>query len=202
MDKKINITLLLEAGRLPKALFAKLHELGQKYNFELYFSTSQNLRLLNIDAKDEETIKTELAKAGARFRQKGRFPIPRVCVGKSYCKLGLCDTRTISEKILGHFTGRMVKPKVKIAVSACPANCANAVITDIGIFASRGGFHVYAGGKGGPRPKAGRRIARNVEEKEIIPIIEKLINFHTDKTRGKQRMAKLLSDPEFPFSEV
>ena len=202
MSEKTNLTVMLTAGRLPLKILDKVQELMHEYNLEFYFSTSQNLRLLNIDQNDVETVKAELLAAGAELRKKGRFPIPRICVGKPHCKLGLCDTKAISEKILAHFQGREVKAKLKIAVSACPANCANAVATDIGIFATRGGLHIYAGGKGGPRPKAGRRIARNVDEEAIIPIIEKLVDFHTAKTNKKQRMAKLLADPEFPFPEV
>jgi dissimilatory sulfite reductase (desulfoviridin) alpha/beta subunit len=202
MSKKNNITIMLKAGRLPIKILDKVQELMHKYNLEFYFSTAQNLRLLNINEEDKEDVKAELVAAGAEIRKKGRFPIPRICVGRPYCNFGLCDTRAISEKILDHFQGRTVKAKIKIAVSACPANCANAVATDIGIFATKGGLHIYAGGKGGPRPKAGRRIAKNVDEDAIIPIIEKLVDFHTAKTKKKQRMAKLLSDPEFPYPEV
>ena len=202
MSKKNNITIMLKAGRLPIKILDKVQELMHKYNLEFYFSTAQNLRLLNINEEDKEAVKAELVAAGAEIRKKGRFPIPRICVGRPYCNFGLCDTRAISEKILDHFQGRTVKAKIKIAVSACPANCANAVATDIGIFATKGGLHIYAGGKGGPRPKAGRRIAKNVDEDAIIPIIEKLVDFHTAKTKKKQRMAKLLSDPEFPYPEV
>jgi dissimilatory sulfite reductase (desulfoviridin) alpha/beta subunit len=202
MSKKNNITIMLKAGRLPIKILDKVQELMHKYNLEFYFSTAQNLRLLNINEEDKEDVKAELVAVGAEIRKKGRFPIPRICVGRPYCNFGLCDTRAISEKILDHFQGRTVKAKIKIAVSACPANCANAVATDIGIFATKGGLHIYAGGKGGPRPKAGRRIAKNVDEDAIIPIIEKLVDFHTAKTKKKQRMAKLLSDPEFPYPEV
>ena len=60
----------------------------------------------------------------------------------------------------------------------------------------------FAGGKGGTFPKIGRRIAKNTNDAEMLKIIETLVAFHDQKTEKKQRMYKLLDDPEFPFPEV
>jgi NAD(P)H-nitrite reductase large subunit len=68
--------------------------------------------------------------------------------------------------------------------------------------ATREGFEVFAGGKGGPYPKIGRRIARRENEDRVLEIIDRLVEFHDQKTESKQRFYKLLDDPEFPFAEV
>ena len=201
-SKKINITVLLTAGRLSLPILDKIQELAHRFDLELYCSTAQNIRLLNINADDADTIKGELAALGATFKKPGIFPIPRVCIGEPHCKLGLIDTKLLSEKILDHFKGRSVKPKVKIAIAACPANCTNPVSTDIGIVATKAGLDLYAGGKGGPMPKIGRRIIKHGDEEAIIEAIEKLLDFHDAHTNKKQRMAKLLDHPKFPYPEA
>jgi NAD(P)H-nitrite reductase large subunit len=91
---------------------------------------------------------------------------------------------------------------LKIAVSACPLSCSGVLTTDIGVMATRAGFDVFAGGKGGPYPKVGRRIVRKAGEAEVLHVIEKLINFHDAHTTQKQRMYKLLDHPDFPFPEA
>jgi len=174
-SKKTNITILLPAGRLPLPIFDKIQELAHRYALELYCSTAQNIRLLNVNEDDAKAIKGELAVLGASFKKPGVFPIPRVCIGEPHCNLGLIDTKVLSEKILDHFQGRSVKPKIKIAIAACPANCTNPVSTDIGVVATKAGLDLYAGGKGGPMPKMGRRIVKHADDKTVIDAIEKLL---------------------------
>lgn len=202
-EEKVSVTVLLPAGILPLDIMQTAHDLAARHGLEIYFSTLQNLRLLNVPQSAVAEVKASLAALGADFKAPGKFPIPRVCVGKPHCNLGLTDTRDLSEKILARFAGRgKTKAKLKIAISACMLSCSGTKISDIGIIASRNGYDVYAGGKGGPAPRVGRRIKREVGEDEVLQTIEILIAFHDSKTGTKQRMIKLLDEPDFPFSEV
>jgi NAD(P)H-nitrite reductase large subunit len=95
-----------------------------------------------------------------------------------------------------------MKPKIKIAISGCPASCSNVLTTDIGIKATRSGYEIHVGGKGGAHPTVGKRIATGIDEGKVLEMIGRLLDLHDKKAGTKMRMAKLLSDPEFPFSEV
>ncbi len=202
-EEKASVTILLPAGRLPLDIMLKVHDLATRYDLEIYFSTLQNLRLLNVPQSAVAEVKAALAALGAGFKAPGKFPIPRICVGKPHCNLGLIDTRGLSEKILARFAGRdMTKAKLKIAIAACMLSCPGTKISDIGIIAGRNGYDVFAGGKGGSAPRIGRRIKKEVGEDEVLQTIETLIAFHDSKTGTKQRMIKLLDDPDFPFPEV
>lgn len=199
----VSITILLPAGRLPLDLMQKAHNLAQKHGFDIYLSLMQNLRLINVPESVVHEVKGELAALGANFKGPGKFPIPRICVGKPHCNLGLIDTEQLSTKILARFsTRKKTKPKLKISIAGCTAGCAWTHISDIAIIATRVGYTVYAGGKGGSRPQVGRRIKVKIDENEVLETIETLINFHDLKTKTKQRMYKLLADPEFPFASV
>lgn len=198
----MNITVLLPAGRLPLPVMAKAHELATRYGLGVYLSLAQNLRLINVPEEVADQIKAELAELGVRFKGPGKFPIPRVCVGEVHCNLGGIDTESLSGKILARFQDKaLTKPKFKIAIAACPLCCSAPKITDIGIVATRAGFELYAGGKGGPYPKEGRRILVKGSEAAVLEAVEKLVNFHDAHTKKKQRMRKLLDHPEFPFPD-
>lgn len=202
-EKKVSITVLLPAGRLPLELMAEIEKVATEYNLRVYLSTLQNIRLTDVLERDVETVKKTLATVGAEFKGPGKFPLPRVCVGKDHCNLGIIDTEKLSSEILTHFGDRKhTKAKFKIAVAACTMCCSNIKTTDIGIMATRDGLELFVGGKGGPFPKVGRRIGRKMESGEVIASIEKLVEFHDSKTEKKQRMYKLLADAEFPFAEV
>ncbi len=198
-----SLTILIPEGVVPGLLLNTVNDLVQQYGLGLYLSTLQNLRLLDIREEDEPKIREALAAVGAELKGPGKFPLPKICVGGRYCNLGLIDTMALSRKILATFKDKgPVKPKFKIAISGCPAVCSDALLSDIGIKATRTGLEVYAGGKGGPFPKIGRRIAKGADEGTVLGIIERLVAFHAEKTDKKQRFAKLLDEPDFPYPEV
>ncbi len=199
----LSITVLLPAGRLPLDLMQTAHDLAEKYNFGIYLSLNQNMRLIDVPRSAAEHVKEKLAGLGADFKAPGKFPLPRICVGKPHCNLGIVDTEELSEKILTRFAGRgKTKAKFKIAVSGCPVGCSWVKNTDIAIVADTEGHTIYVGGKGGPMPMTAKKIKMNATEEEVLDILEKLIEFHDLKTKTKQRMYKLLDDPDFPFSII
>jgi NAD(P)H-nitrite reductase large subunit len=198
-----SLTILIPEGVVPGPLLNAVTELVRQYELGLYLSTTQNLRLLDIKDEDEPAIRAVLAGVGAELKGPGKFPKPKICVGGSYCSLGLVDTMALSRRILTAFKGLgPVKPKFKIAIAACPASCSDALLADIGIKATRAGFEVFAGGKGGPFPKIGRRIAKGADEEQVLALIQRLVAFHEEKTEKKQRFAKLMEDADFPYPEV
>lgn len=202
-EKNMSITVLLPAGRLPLEIMATAHTLASRYCLGIYLSTMQNLRLVDIPENALEEVKKELVNVGAEFKGPGKFPIPRVCIGKGYCKLGIIDPEALSRKILDAFADRKkTKAKLKIAIAGCTLCCSGIKNTDIGIMATREGLAIFAGGKGGSSPKKGKRIAKMADEQRVIEILTELINFHDLKTVTKQRMYALLNDPQFPFQEV
>jgi sulfite reductase beta subunit-like hemoprotein len=196
------LTILLPGGALPLPVLRKIDELGGKYRFELYLSTAQNLRLYNIAAADLPAIKEELAPLGVRFKGPGLFPTPRICIGNRSCNLAQIDTMALSDQILTRF-GAMtgVKPKFKIAIAGCPAACSNPTLTDIGIIATRQGFDIYLGGKGGPQPKTGKRVVRQADAERVLKIIGEVVEYHNRNGATKQRLGKLLADPGFPYRD-
>jgi NAD(P)H-nitrite reductase large subunit len=199
---KTRLTILLPAGRLPLPIMAKATELAERYNLEVYLSTMQNLRLMGIDEAELPTVRAELAALGADFKGPGKFPIPRVCIGKRDCSTGMQEPEALSALILKRFQGTPVKPKFKIAISGCPLGCPGVMTTDIGILGTRNGWDVYVGGKGGPHPKVGRRILREVESEQVLAAIAAIVAYHYEKTGTKQRLAKLADEADFPFPDT
>jgi NAD(P)H-nitrite reductase large subunit len=199
-SKSISLTILLTAGHIPLDVLAKINEIAHRYQLETYITRAQNLRLIGIDENDLAEIKEELRLVGADFKRLGQFPIPRVCVGNRYCNLGLMDPSQLSRKIMDHFGNyKNLKPKFKIAISACNVSCSGALLTDRGIIATRNGYDIYFGGKMGHSPKFGRRIFSGADDENVLKIIEDLVCFHNEKTVKKQRMSDLINQPDFPY---
>lgn len=195
-----NVTILTPGATLNPAQVSAINSIAREYGLTYYLTTAQNIRLLNATDENIEAIKTQLARQGMTVKKAGMFPKPKICVGMPSCNLGVGDTFGLSDKILARFGDRTgVKPKYKIALSDCPACCGGSKLADIGVVATRKGFDVYVGGKGGPLPRVGRRIARGVSDDEVVEIIGRLADFHAARTPKKQRMFKLLEEEDFPY---
>lgn len=195
-----HLTILLAGGRIEPAGWKEINAIAEKYDLTYYLTTAQNLRLLGITEQKLEQIKKELLNLGLKLKAPGKFPLPKVCVGKPYCNLGVEDPNALSDKLIARFGDRTeVKPKYKIAISGCPASCSGSMLADIGIVATRRGFDLYVGGKGGPMPKTGKKIGKGMSEEEVIDAVGRLIDYHAANTTKKQRMYKLLDKEDFPL---
>ncbi len=199
----ISITVLLPAGRLPLDIMKTAQDLAEKHSFGIYLSLQQNMRLINVPEAVSTDVKDALAALGAEFKGPGKFPLPRICIGKPHCNLGVIDTEQLNRKILQQFSNRKhTKARFKIAIAGCTIGCSWPKGSDIAIMATRSGYTVFAGGKGGLIPRTGRRIKMKISEDEVLETIAALVEFHDKKTKTRKRIFSLLDDPEFPFAEV
>ncbi|MEW6429776.1 MAG: nitrite reductase [Thermodesulfobacteriota bacterium] len=196
-----SLTVVLSGGVLPLPLLKEVEEITTAFKgVGVYLTTIQNLRLTGIAEADLAEVRARLAKAGADLKGPGRYPKPKVCTGAVSCNLGLVDTLALCDRIWSLFKDRTgFKPKLKVAIAACPASCSNATLADIGAVATRQGFDLYVGGKGGTRPQVGRRVLRGIDEDALVAAIVRLIEYHQEKTGQKQRMRKLIDEADFPF---
>ncbi len=203
IDNSKHVTVLLSGGLIAPKLMAAVNAIAEKYGLTLYLTTVQNLRLLGATEENLDAVKKDLLGLGLKLKTAGMFPMPKVCVGMPYCNLGVADTFSLADTITDRYGDRAgLKPKYKIAISGCPACCGGSMLADIGIVATRKGFELYVGGKAGPLPKIGKRVARGLSEDEVVDAVGRLADFHAANTPTKLRMFKLLDKEGFPFPGV
>ena len=57
----------------------------------------------------------------------------KTCVGSEWCRFGTQDSTGLGIKLEKMCWGSWTPHKVKLAVSGCPRNCAEATIKDFGV---------------------------------------------------------------------
>ncbi|MCK9175539.1 MAG: nitrite reductase [Desulforhopalus sp.] len=204
MDKPqfATVTVILPSGRLSVEMMTVAQEVAVKYGLGIYFSLSQNLRLTGVKDEDMEAVKAPFAALGATFKKPGVLHKPRICTGEKYCCLGKYDTEALSDRILALYAEVPTKPKLKIALAGCQNMCSNPLTTDIGVVGTCRGFDVYAGGRGGSRPAIGRRVGKDVDEKTVLEMVGKLIEYHNNVDVKKLRLCQWIDNTAFPYAEV
>ncbi|GAB4334879.1 MAG: NAD(P)/FAD-dependent oxidoreductase [Desulfobulbaceae bacterium] len=199
-EKNKHVTILLNGGLADPESMAAVATLAAEYGLTMYLTTAQNLRLLGADEENLDAIKKRIADLGLQIKGPGKFPKPKVCVGMPWCNLAVADTFALAEKIRERYGDRTgVKPKYKIAISGCPACCGGSKIADIGIVATRKGFELYVGGKGGPLPRTGKRAAAGLTGEEVLEAVGRIADYHAASTPKKQRLFKLADNADFPY---
>src|SRR5918996_3674395 len=73
----------------------------------------------------------------------------KTCVGTDFCRFGIGDAIGLGIELERRLEGLHTPHKVKMAVSGCPRNCAEALVKDIGVTAVEGGWEVVVGGAAG-----------------------------------------------------
>jgi nitrite reductase (NADH) large subunit len=108
----------------------------------------QRIDLLGIKKEDLPAVWKELDMPSGHAYGKSIRTV-KTCVGSEFCRFGTQNSTQLGID-LEHDLFNMWSPhKVKLAVSGCPRNCAEAGIKDVGIIGVDSGFEMYIGGNGG-----------------------------------------------------
>ncbi|RZM00419.1 MAG: NAD(P)/FAD-dependent oxidoreductase, partial [Variovorax sp.] len=92
----------------------------------------------------------------------------KTCVGSEWCRFGTQDSTQMGKDI-EHALWAMYSPhKVKIAVSGCPRNCAEAGIKDVGVIGVDSGWEIYVGGNGGIKTEVAQFLVKVKTAAEVM----------------------------------
>ena len=79
--------------------------------------------------------------------------------------------------------------KVKLAVSGCPRNCAEATIKDIGIICVEAGYDIVVGGNGGIELRGTDHLVRVASEAEVLEVAGAFMQVYREEARYLERTA-------------
>jgi nitrite reductase (NADH) large subunit len=127
----------------------RIADVADKYNVPMVKVTGgQRIDLLGIKKEDLPAVWKELDMPSGHAYGKSIRTV-KTCVGSEFCRFGTQNSTQLGID-LEHDLFNMWSPhKVKLAVSGCPRNCAEAGIKDVGIIGVDSGFEMYIGGNGG-----------------------------------------------------
>ncbi|UTW07600.1 nitrite reductase large subunit NirB [Pseudomonas benzenivorans] len=127
----------------------RIADVADKYQVPMVKVTGgQRIDLLGIKKDDLPAVWKELDMPSGHAYGKSIRTV-KTCVGSEFCRFGTQNSTQLGID-LEHDLFNMWSPhKVKLAVSGCPRNCAEAGIKDVGIIGVDSGFEMYIGGNGG-----------------------------------------------------
>jgi nitrite reductase (NADH) large subunit len=152
----------------------------------------QRIDMLGIQKEDLPAVWADLGKAGFVSGQayaKGLRTV-KTCVGTNWCRFGTQDSTGLGIKLEKFMWGSWTPAKLKLAVSGCPRNCAEATCKDIGVICVDSGYEIHFAGAAGLDIK-GTEILGNVKtEDEVMEHVVALAQMYREQGWYLERIYK------------
>jgi nitrite reductase (NADH) large subunit len=118
------------------------------------------------------------------------------CVGSTWCRYGQQDSVDMAVEIEKRYRGLRAPHKIKMAVSGCARECAEAQSKDVGVIATEQGWNLYVCGNGGMSPRHAQLLASDLDDETLIRYIDRFLMFYIRTADRLQRTAPWLEAME------
>jgi nitrite reductase (NADH) large subunit len=118
------------------------------------------------------------------------------CVGTDWCRYGQQDSVQLAIDMELRYRGLRAPHKIKLGVSGCARECAEARGKDVGVIATEQGWNLYVGGNGGFNPKHAQLLAGDLDEETLIRYVDRFLMFYIRTADRLQRTAPWIESLE------
>ncbi len=113
----------------------------------------------------------------------------KTCVGSEWCRFGTQDSTSMGIALEKMTWGSWHPHKVKLAVSGCPRNCAEATIKDFGVVAVESGWELHVGGNGGIKIRGTDFLCKVATAEEVLEYCAAFLQLYREEARYLERTA-------------
>ena len=152
----------------------------------------QRIDLLGVRKQDLPGVWADLNAAGmvsGHAYAKGVRTV-KTCVGTDWCRFGTQDSTGLGIKIEKAMWGSWTPAKVKMAVSGCPRNCAEATCKDFGVICVDSGYDLHFAGAAGLDIKGTEVLCHVATETEVLEHCFALVQLYREQGRYLERIYK------------
>ncbi|MEJ8473206.1 nitrite reductase large subunit NirB [Roseibium algae] len=152
----------------------------------------QRIDMLGIKKEDLPAVWADLGEAGFVSGQayaKGLRTV-KTCVGTDWCRFGTQDSTGLGIRLEKFMWGSWTPAKLKLAVSGCPRNCAEATCKDIGIVCVDSGFEIHFAGAAGLDIKGTEVLGQVKTEDEALEHVVALAQMYREQGYYLERIYK------------
>ncbi len=116
------------------------------------------------------------------------------CVGSTWCRFGVQDSVAMAIGLELRYRGLRAPHKIKLGVSGCARECAEARGKDVGVIATDAGWNLYVGGNGGFQPSHAQLLASDLDDETLIRYIDRYLMYYIRTADRLQRTARWMED--------
>jgi nitrite reductase (NADH) large subunit len=170
-DGTYSVVPRMWGGLTTPAELRAIADVAEKYKVPTVKMTGgARVDLLGIKKEDLPKVWADLGAAGmvSGHAYGKSIRTVKTCVGAEHCRFGTQRSMAMGVKLERMLFGMWSPHKVKLAVSGCPRNCAEAGIKDIGVIGVDSGYELYVAGNGGIKTEVAQFLCKVKSDEEVM----------------------------------
>ncbi len=155
----------------------------------------QRIDLLGVKKEDLPAVWARLNAAGmvSGHAYGKALRTVKTCVGSEWCRFGTQDSTGLGVRIEKFMWGSWTPAKVKMGVSGCPRNCAEATCKDVGVICVDSGFEIHIAGAAGLEVRQTELLTKVASETDAIETIAAFVQLYREEAYYLERVHKWIS---------
>lgn len=193
-DGTYSVVPRVPGGEITPEKLIVLGEVARDFSLYVKITGGQRIDLLGAHVEALPSIWARLVDAGFESGHAYGKAVRTVksCVGTSWCRFGVQDSTTLAIDMELRYRGLRAPHKIKMAVSGCARECAEAQSKDVGVIATERGWNLYVGGNGGTRPRHATLLADDLDTEALLRAVDRFLMFYIRSADRLQRTATWL----------
>lgn len=197
-DGTYSVVPRVPGGEITPDKLIVLGQVAKKYDLYTKITGGQRIDLFGARAEQLPLIWKELIDAGMETGHAYGKSLRTVksCVGSSWCRYGVQDSVGMAIMVENRYKGLRSPHKLKMAVSGCTRECAEAQSKDVGVIATEKGWNLYVCGNGGMKPRHADLFATDLDDTTLIKYIDRFFMFYIRTADRLQRTSVWMDNLE------
>ncbi|WP_428985799.1 nitrite reductase large subunit NirB [Sinomonas terricola] len=195
-DGTYSVVPRIPGGEITPHKLAVIAAVAKKYGLYTKITGGQRIDLFGARLEQLPEIWGELIEAGMESGQAYGKSLRTVksCVGSTWCRYGVLDSVGMAIKLELRYRGLRSPHKLKLGVSGCARECAEARGKDVGVIATSDGWNLYVGGNGGANPAHAQLLAGGLDDETLVKYIDRYFMYYIRTADRLQRTAHWQAD--------
>jgi len=187
-DGTFSVVPQMKGGVTTPAQLRKIADVAEKWDVPMVKLTGgQRIDLLGIKKEDLPGVWADLGMPSGYAYGKS-FRTVKTCVGSEFCRFGVGDSTSLGIRLESRFQGLESPAKMKLAVTGCPRNCAEAYVKDVGVVAIDGGrWEIYIGGAAGAHIRKGDLLATVDDPDLVVTLTGRFMQYYRENAKWLER---------------
>ncbi|MEV6347860.1 nitrite reductase large subunit NirB [Actinoplanes sp. NPDC051851] len=187
-DGTFSVVPQMKGGVTTPAQLRKIADVAEKYDVPMVKLTGgQRIDLLGVPKEQLPAMWADLDMPSGYAYAKS-FRTVKTCVGSDFCRFGVGDSTALGIALEERYQGLEGPGKMKLAVTGCPRNCAEAYVKDLGVVAIDGGkWEIYVGGAAGAHIRKGDLLTTVETAEEVIRLTGRFLQYYRENANWLER---------------
>ena len=188
-DGTYSVVPRIPGGEVTPEKLIALGEVARRFGLYTKITGGQRIDLFGARIHELPLIWADLIAAGFESGHAYGKALRTVksCVGSTWCRYGVQDSVGLAIEIENRYKGLRSPHKLKLGVSGCTRECAEAQGKDVGVIATEKGWNLYVCGNGGMKPRHAELLAADLDKPTLIRFIDRFLMLYVRTADRLQR---------------